>query len=198
MQCIAITLPERIPLVEKLANDIQMNIEIFNAVSGLLYLDKYEAFTHILKGEKITNGMIGCLESHIQILQDSQDNIVIFEDDCEFLENSMSFFHDLYDFDIICLGTNENVEYEFILGKQYLRVFRFWGTHALLIRQNAIKAVLETYEKYRNLKVFLPADWLYSYAIKEHNLKAYAPINPKRFFKQKNGLVSSVNGKIRD
>ena len=142
--------------------------------------------------------MIGCLESHIHILQDSQDNIVIFEDDCEFVEDSMTFFHDLHDFDILCLGTNENVEYEYIEGKEYLRVYRFWGTHALLIRQNAIKAVLETYEKYRNLKVFLPADWLYSYAIKEHNLKAYAPINPKRFFKQKNGLVSSVNGKIRD
>ena len=198
MECIAITLPERIPLVEKLAKDIQLPIEIFNAVSGLLYLDKYKDFIHILKGEKITNGMIGCLESHIQILQEveSKNNVLIFEDDCEFISDSVDFFP--LDFDIICLGTNENVEYEFIEGKEYLRVFRFWGTHAILVRQNAAKAVLETYEKYKNLKIFLPADWLYSYAIKEHNLKAYAPINAKRFFKQKNGLVSSVNGRVRD
>ena len=111
MECIAITLPERIPLVEKLAKDIQLPIEIFNAVSGLLYLDKYKDFIHILKGEKITNGMIGCLESHIQILQEveSKNNVLIFEDDCEFISDSVDFFP--LDFDIICLGTNENVEY---------------------------------------------------------------------------------------
>ena len=175
-------------------------IEIFNAVSGLLYVDKYKDFTHVLRNEKITNGMIGCLESHIQILQEIEPdkNLLLFEDDCEFIEDSMTFFHDLHDFDILCLGTNENVDYEILQGKNYLRIFRFWGAHALLIRQNAVKAVLETYEKYKNVKVFLPADWLYSYAIKEHNLKAYAPINPKQFFKQKSGLVSNTNGKIRN
>ena len=199
MECIAITLPNRLKLVEKLAKDIKLPVEIFNAISGLLYIDKYEGFTHILKGEKITNGMIGCLESHIQVLEEIEPdkNLLLFEDDCEFIEDSSSFFHDLHDFDIMCLGTNENVEFELFEGKDYVRIFRFWGAHAILLRENGIQAVLKTYEKYYNQKIFLPADWLYSYAIKEHNLNAYAPINPKRFFKQKSGLVSNVNGRIR-
>jgi GR25 family glycosyltransferase involved in LPS biosynthesis len=195
MDCVVITLPERILLVEKLMNDIQMPLTIFDAVSGLSYVNKYKDFKHILHSEKITEGMIGCLESHIQILKGAQYNVLIFEDDCEFVSDSNDFFID--DFDIMCLGTNENVEFELFEGKDYVRIFRFWGTHAILLRENGIQAVLKTYEKYYNQKIFLPADWLYSYAIKEHNLNAYAPINPKRFFKQKSGLVSSVNGRIR-
>jgi GR25 family glycosyltransferase involved in LPS biosynthesis len=194
MDCYAITLPERLELVTKLANDILMPINIFNAIKG--NLNNYKAFKHILSNEKITAGMIGCLESHIEILKNANRNIIIFEDDCEFVSDSKEFTPD--DFDILCLGTNENVEFQYIEGKDYLRVYRFWGTHALLIRFNAIEAILNTYEKYRNQKIFLPADWLYSYAIKEHNLKAYAPINPKQYFKQKSGLVSTINGKIRN
>jgi len=196
MDCVAITLPDRIKYVKKLAHDINMSITIFNAVSGLTYLDKYLGLKHILRSEMITAGMIGCLESHIQILKDATKTIIIFEDDCEYVSNSNDFRP--LDFDILCLGTNENVEFQYLEGKDYLQVFRFWGTHALILRQTAIKAVLETYEKYCKQKIFLPADWLYSYAIKEHNLIAYAPINPKQYFKQKSGLVSTINGKIRD
>jgi hypothetical protein len=196
MECFAITLPYRLHIVKKLENDIQYPITIFDAISGLSYLDKYEGFTHILIGKNITEGMIGCLESHIQILKNSKENVLIFEDDCEFVSNSVDFFP--LDFDIMCLGTNENVEFELLDGKHYLRVFRFWGTHALILRESAVKAVLETYEKYAKQKIFLPADWLYSYAIKEYNLKAYAPINPKQYFKQQSGLVSTVNGNLRD
>ena len=68
MDCLVITLPERLDLVKKLMNDIQMPLTIFDAVSGLSYVDKYKDFKHILRSEKITEGMIGCLESHIQIL----------------------------------------------------------------------------------------------------------------------------------
>jgi GR25 family glycosyltransferase involved in LPS biosynthesis len=194
MDCVAITLPERLSIVKQLEQDIKYPITIFNAIRG--NINDYNDFKHILPNEKITNGMIGCLESHIQILKSVEQNVLIFEDDCECLSNSNDFFVD--DFDIMCLGTNENVEFELLDGKDYLRVYRFWGTHAIILRETGIKAVLKTYEKYKNRKIFLPADWLYSYAIKEHNLKAYAPVNPKQYFKQKSGLVSSVNGKIRD
>jgi len=196
MECVAITLPDRLEYVEQLTQDINMDITIFNALSGLSFLDNYLGFKHVLQSEMITAGMIGCLESHIHILKESNKNVLIFEDDCEFVSNSKEFYP--LDFDILCLGTNENVEFQYLENnKHYLQVFRFWGTHALLLRQNAVKAVLDTYEKYKNLKIFLPADWLYSYAIKEHNLRAYAPMNPKQYFKQKSGLISSVNGKVR-
>lgn len=141
MDCVVITLPERILLVEKLMNDIQMPLTIFDAVSGLSYVNKYKDFKHILHSEKITEGMIGCLESHIQILKGAQYNVLIFEDDCEFVSDSNDFFID--DFDIMCLGTNENVEFELFEGKDYVRIFRFWGTHAILLRENGIQAVLK-------------------------------------------------------
>jgi GR25 family glycosyltransferase involved in LPS biosynthesis len=193
MDIVAITLEERLPIVKKLEEDIKQPITIFNALKG--NINSYNNFKHILPSQKITEGMIGCLESHLTILRNATRNTLIFEDDCVYVSDSSEFAP--IDFDILCLGTNENVEFTYIPNKNYLRVYRFWGTHALLIRHNAIKAILETYEKYKSKNIFLPADWLYSYAIKEHNLIAYAPKDPKQYFKQKSGLVSTINGKVR-
>ena len=196
MDIVSITLPERLEIVKQLEQNIKQPITIFNAIKG--DLTNYIDFKHILPNEKITSGMIGCLESHIEILKNAKRNILIYEDDCEFVSDCNEFMKTVPNYDILCLGTNENVEYTYINGKEYLKVYRFWGTHALLIRHNAISKILETYEKYNTKKIFLPADWLYSYAIKEKNLIAYAPVNPKQYFKQKSGLVSTINGKVRN
>ena len=195
MEFYAITLHERLSIVEKLQKDLKQKITIFNAIDGSIY-SMFDNFTHILKNEKITSGMVGCLLSHLIILRTTSSHITIFEDDCEFIgdKDELNDFINT-DFDILCLGTNENVDFEEDYNK--VKVTRFWGTHAIMIKRSAISAILQTSEKYYNQKIFLPADWLYSIAIKEYNLKCYAPKNPKQFFQQKIGLTSTINGKVR-
>jgi GR25 family glycosyltransferase involved in LPS biosynthesis len=196
MEVVAICLKERLPIIKTLEIKIQKPISIFNAILGAEYTSEFSGFKHVLERESITSGMIGCLLSHINILKNAKTDILIFEDDCEYISDYSEFIASAPEYDILCLGNNENVDYKLI--GSYVKVSRFWGTHALLIKHSCIDAILQTYEKYKNLKIFLPADWLYSYAIKENNLNAYAPINPKQYFKQKSGLVSTINGRLRN
>jgi len=188
--------------IDNLNLTLEIKINIFNAIDGANHVKTYENHKHILAGQSITPGMIGCLMSHLEILKNNTyDKFIIFEDDCEFVnvkENLNKYLLSIpNNYDIICLGTNENVD--FVPTKDFSKVHiqRFWGTHALLLTKKACVAILETYESYNNDKLFLPADWLYSRAITEHNLIAYAPGRPQIYFKQVSGLVSSINGKIR-
>jgi hypothetical protein len=65
------------------------------------------------------------------------------------------------------------------------------------VKKKAALAIIKTFEKYSKSKKFLPADWLYSYAIKDNNLIAYAPKNNMEFFNYKRGLYSVVANRIR-
>jgi len=196
MECVAITLPDRLEIMKILEKNIKNPIHIFNAIDGKQHIDEFKDFKHVLPSETISPGMIGCLLSHIEVLKNAKTNILIFEDDCEYVSDCSKFINQNPIFDILLLGTNENVDFT-LHGLNCVKVKRFWGTHALLIKYNTIEGILKIYEKYKLRKIFLPADWLYSYAIKEFNLRAYAPLNPKQFFKQKAGLVSTINNKVR-
>ena len=198
MKAVAITLPDRIELVKTLEKSLGYPITIFNAIKGGNYLDDFKDFKHPLPDETITPGMIGCLLSHMTILKETKEDILIFEDDCEYVSDYSEFIRNVPKFDILCLGTNENVDYKLEGNSNYVRIKQFWGSHAIIIKYSAIEAILKTYEKYKSRKRFLPPDWVYNYAIKQFNLRVYAPKNPKQFFKQKNGLASTANGLVRN
>ena len=74
-------------------------------------------------------------------------------------------------------------------------VRRFWGTHAVIVRRRAMLAILDMYQTSIQDGYGLPADWLYSYAIKRSSLRAYAPIVP--LVRQRPGLVSLISGNLR-
>jgi len=201
--CTSIWLPslsERYEIIKTLEKNIKKPIRIFNAIDGSLHTDKYVNYRHILKGQSINSGIIGCTLSHLEVLKNmNTDAIVIFEDDCTFhgdLVELNNFIKNAPEFDILCLGTSETVESKLVDNK-YVQIFRFWGTHALLIKAKAARAIIETFEKYSKSKKFLPADWLYSYAIKDNNLIAYAPKNNMEFFNYKRGIYSVVANRIR-
>jgi GR25 family glycosyltransferase involved in LPS biosynthesis len=203
--CVSIWLPsltERLPIIKTLETNLQTNIVIFHAFDGKDYVELYKDFKHILYGQKINAGMIGCVLSHLEVLKNTKsDTITIFEDDCVFhgnLEELHSFIQNAPPFDILCLGVSELVESTKTDDPNYLRAYRFWGTHALIIKEEAAKKIIETFKKYKSEKRFLPADWLYSYAIKEHNLKAYVPSNIYKYVTFKRGLYSTVSNRIRD
>ena len=190
---------ERVNAMKQLEIDLGVTINIFDAIEGKDYIHFINDFTHIRRDQEFTAGMFGCLLSHVEVLKSEFDSICIFEDDCEFIGNK----NELYDFivssppcDILCLGTNEHVDFT-PMNSSYVKVTRFWGAHAFIITKKAAIAVLKTYQHYMKQKLFLPADWLYSYTIAHHGLIAYAPTKPKQYFQQKIGLVSTATNGIR-
>lgn len=204
LQCYCIwlnSLRERGTIIENLEKSLQKVIFRFDAFDGEYYKASFLNYKHIVLNEKINSGMIGCLLSHIGLLEIVQhDKYIIFEDDCECvstLDNINTFIKSLPDYDIVCLSANEYVTYNSTEDTNVVSVKQFYGSHALILTKKAIVCILQTYNKHNDAKVFLPADWLYSIAIQEYNLKCYGPKNPKQFFKQKSGLVSYINGKVR-
>ena len=195
------TLTERLELINNLSKSLALDvpITIFHAIDGTKHIEEFKYFKHVRSTEKINAGMIGCVWSHLELLKNTKSDITIFEDDCTFhgnREELQSFINNAPEFDILCLGVSEDVETQVETG-EYNRIFRFWGTHALIVKQSAAQKIVSTFEKYASQQKFLPADWLYSYAIQEHNLKAYVPKKINRFFDYKRGIYSVVANRIR-
>jgi GR25 family glycosyltransferase involved in LPS biosynthesis len=198
--CVSIWLPtltERYELIKTLEKNLNTNISIFNAIDGTKYIEEFKEHKHILQGQQINPGMIGCVLSHLEVLKNSRSDTTIFEDDCIFnssIETLNSYISNAPDFDILCLDTSEIVESN-PYNSTYVKITRFWGTHALLIKKEAAKKIIETFENFSKKNIFLPADWLYSYSIKTHNLKAYGPV--KKMFDYKRGIYSVVANRVR-
>ena len=194
------SLTERLSLIKKLETDIGEPIHICRAIDGKDHVDLFHGFRHILSNKVITPGMIGCVLSHISLLRTVNENTMIFEDDCEFVGNKEelnTFLTELSNAHIVCLGASENVDYTLVPNKNYVSITRFWGTHAICVSKKAALAIIATFEKYYTHGIFLPADWLYSYAIKEYKLIAFAPQNTTQFVDYKRNIYSAVLNKIR-
>jgi GR25 family glycosyltransferase involved in LPS biosynthesis len=177
----------------------------FESVKGDEVFSKYAELKHPLATEKVSKGMMGCTESHLQLLKRGLESdskyLGILEDDVVFSVDKKEIEEWLeqlpYDWDIALVGTNENVRSSPINSKT-MKVTRFWGTHAFIVRKESISKIIRTYDLYTNVKkIACIADWWYSWAIQENNLNAYAPTNCNKFCKQKEGFVSYITGKIR-
>jgi hypothetical protein len=67
----------------------------------------------------------------------------------------------------------------------------------MLVNPRCCAKIMETFEEAKEAGIFLPADWMYNEAIRLKGLRVYGPTNPKRFFKQKEGLKSLITGNVR-
>ena len=97
---------------------------------------------------------------------------------------------------MLLLGANEYVESEAAPGA-YKRVKRFWGTHAVILSEKAMRAALQVFADAQKRGEFLPADWMYNEAIKQADLVCYGPAKLDMLCRQKPGLVSAITGKER-
>lgn len=175
----------------------------FEAVKGQEVLLKYSGLSHPHPPEPVSKGIMGCTESQYRVLRDFSDAefIGIFEDDVHFITERKEIEDWLQQlpegWDIAFLGTTEHVR-STPFNSETVKLTRFWGAHAVLFRKSSIPKVLATYDLYTNVKkmVCIP-DWWFSWAIQDHGLNAYAPLNGKKFCYQKDGLVSYLTGKIR-
>jgi len=187
----------------ELEKALDLPLQRFEAFSGLdgLKMFQLEDFPTMdgfprkhPNGGQSNEGVIGCTASHIKIIKDAiasnQPYCCIFEDDAEVVGNLDEYFtavDTLPPADIIILGCAP-------AGKSSTscasveKIEHFWLTHALVINRHAMIAILDTFICYVEAGYALPADWLYSYAIGDHKLVAYAPVEP--VIRQRPGFVS--------
>lgn len=201
---------ERLPIVERIKS-IFPALTIYPAKDGSEWLanpqiEKRHPWTKV----PVSQGNIGCTHSHIDLiyaaLKRGDKSIFIFEDDCEFsadvntekMGRYIHFSNHIGDpWDILLLGGTEYVESSPTSSAEYTRVGRFWGAHALILRERGMRAALKAFAESQRQGDFLPGDWLYNEAIRLDGLVCYGPADPFRFCKQKEGLLSYLTGEVR-
>ena len=193
---------EREDLVQRLEQ--MFGATRFDAILGSSVKEKYGHLQHPVSGQPIGLGIYGCIESHFQALKSLEDApteyVGIFEDDAVFqcerqeLEEWLQSLPQPWD--VALLGTTEHVR-STLVNDQTSKLTRFWGAHAVIFRKALLPNLFDTLSKYMRDGPLPIPDWWYAWAIQEHNLTAYAPNPPTRFCHQKEGLVSSLTGKIR-
>ena len=203
------TAVERKPLVARI-QELFPSLEMYSAKDGSQWLaDSKIQKAHPWTKQPVTKGCIGCTHSHIHLIHEAlskkQESLILFEDDCEFKadivrEDLTKYIHMANTlgepWDILLLGGTEYVESEAI-SPDYTKVGRFWGAHALILRERGMRAALKAFHASQQKGDFLPGDWLYNEAIRLDSLVCYGPADPFRFCKQKEGLLSYLTGKVR-
>jgi GR25 family glycosyltransferase involved in LPS biosynthesis len=199
------------PLVYNLEAKLGRPIEIFFAFDGKEWLDDPSIKKgHPLVNQEITQGNIGCTQSHLYLIRTSLmadlGGICIFEDDCTFTASpeEIQTFCEAAEkatdgkWDLLLFGATEYVNAKPDPKEDSLcRPSRFWGTHAVIVRPKAGLAIIDTFAEFQEKGIFPPADWLYSRAISKHGLICVGPKKPLALCCQKEGLLSLVTGRIR-
>lgn len=193
---------ERDPSIFYLEKALGRPIQRFDAISGEYLLDQGFPSKHPREPNPTSPGNIGCTASHVEILdaalRSEFTHCCIFEDDAEVVGAIQPYLNEVAHLpaaDVIFLGVNEIVEGEATEIQGIQRITRFWGTHAVIVSRKAMLAIFEVYTQSLKDGYALPADWLYSFAIKAQGLVAYAPsISTVR---QRPGLMSLTSGNVR-
>ena len=201
---------ERLPIVQRIKT-IFPALEVYAAKDG----SEWQANpainkAHPLTRKPVSQGNLGCTHSHIDLihraLKAGTSSLIIFEDDCDFKDEVdtaalMKYIHVANTlgepWDILLLGGTEYVESVATSSAEYKKVGRFWGTHALILRERGMRAALKAFAASQKAGDFLPGDWLYNEAIKLDGLVCFGPSDPFRFCRQKGGLVSYLTGAVR-
>jgi len=193
---------ERAPSIFYLETALGRQLQRFEAISGDYLIEQGFPTKHPRGPNPTSPGNIGCTASHIDILEaalrSGYEYCCIFEDDAEVVGAVKPYLAEvglLPAADLIFLGVNEIVDGEPSVNPGIHRVERFWGTHAVIVGRKAMTAIFEVYTQSLKDGYALPADWLYSFAIKEKGLIAYAPSIP--VIRQRPGLMSLTSGNVR-
>ena len=202
---------ERSTAIEALQRTFFMPLVVTPASNGEAWMrDATVSKRHVLAGQQVTQGMLGCAESHMNLLSrglhEGLDELAIFEEDCEFVVGGHTVKEWVdgvrasgVPWDILLLGANEYVNQPpvpTVVGGA-VKVGRFWGTHAMLVRARAAEAAIRTFTQSQKEGFFLPADWMYNEAIRREGLVVFGPPSPKALCRQIPGLVSAITGKVR-
>jgi len=198
---------ERLPVIEKLENDLGMKLTNFQAVDGVELLKTgFPTGCAHRAGSTRGPGDIGATVSHYKMcclgLEKGYEYLVIFEDDCllnksleqleYFLTISKMYLKSINkSFDLFLLGHGGCVEYD-MNTRFLLRSYNFNGAHALIVNQKLMKAYKDEFEATLAKSLVHSSDGLYSEVIKKYNLEAYGVIEGGTFFEQNQKLFSYI------
>ena len=136
------------------------------------------------------DGNRGCTLSHYHIYKQipEDEDLLIFEDDCEILDPSfVSYIEEkkaLYD--VIFIGVNS-------LGVDINKRVCSYGTHAMWISRKALNTFIQHFPKAKAKAI----DNIWNELEHIYKLKYFRPKDNNRFVKQKEGLISYITGKPR-
>jgi len=132
--------------------NVDLNAESLS-VSARDDLIEVEKLGYRNKHYQLTKGAIGCYKSHIrvwkQIMSDPNiDVALVFEDDTKVPHDLQQLIntkmnHAPPDWDIVLLGLSCHSCSGISENKDFLKVNRFWLTHAYLINRNAIQKIFD-------------------------------------------------------
>ena len=164
---------------------IHMNdsIERKDLVASLIELTGATVFDAL----KRENGAEGCWASHTKIYknQPKNEDLLIFEDDCEIIDNSFMNYVEINKtmYDIIYIGVNRTFVKDDKLWS--------WGTHAMWINNKSLQLFLK-FKNERNI-----VDHVWNEVAHKYNLKVLRPDPIDKYVRQKIGLKSYITGNIR-
>lgn len=190
---------EREPFIHGVEARLGFLLQRMEAIDGGILVAQGFPRKHPHEPFPTSPGNIGCTASHITLLdsflKSKFEHVCIFEDDAVAEGDLLGFLKSVEKpWDLLFFGVNEIVDGEPI-GIGLWKVRRFWGTHAVVVSRRGAEAILDTYTKSIQDGYALPADWLYSWAIRDHGLLALCPGHP--LVTQARGIVSVISGNLR-
>lgn len=175
---------ERKPLIAKMEAKLGTPIRIHSASDGSASMqDPSFSKAHIETGATVTQGAIGCLESHIAVLDEfasSGDKYrLILEDDTVFFKGA-DYIRELVahadtcgDWDMLYLAYSSSRGHRRIASTRLMRMQFVCGTYAMLLKKSAIPKLKKALQVTQSSGRFYPADWVYSKAIESSDLIAF-------------------------
>lgn len=202
---------EREAAIVNLQQATQTQLAIFKATDGKEAVAKgHPVVCGLEKGKVRTAGEVGCLLSHIEVIQQAYlaglEYIIVFEDDCqvgrEFTPinffgwlNSVKTFFEAFSWpgsrDLILLATGGTYD-QIPLTQFFKGTKRFNCTHAYLMGRGMMKKVIETHEFILKKGQIVPIDGLLGLILQADKKYAVTPTVDDAFFKQDRSLKSYV------
>jgi GR25 family glycosyltransferase involved in LPS biosynthesis len=176
---------ERKALIATMEANLGTPIRICSASDGSASMrDPSFSKAHIEPGATVTQGAIGCLESHIAVLDEfassGDEYRLILEDDTVFFKGAdyirelVAHAHTCGDWDMLYLAYSGCDTNRRIVSNRLMRMGFVCGTYAMLLKKSAIPKLKKALQETRSSGRFYPADWVYSKAIESYRLIAFA------------------------
>jgi GR25 family glycosyltransferase involved in LPS biosynthesis len=175
---------ERMALITAMEAKLGVPIRIHSASDGSASMQNPSfSKAHIQPRSTVTQGAIGCFESHVALIEEfarsGDEYRLILEDDTVFFKD-LKYIRDLMAhadtcgaWDMLYIGYSSRHENKRIVSERLMRLGFVCGTYAMLLRRSAIPKLKKTLDEIRSGGRFYPADWVYSRAIESYNLIAF-------------------------
>jgi len=149
--------------------------------NGLVEIIKNKTNAVVFPAILMEDGVEGCHSSHKQIYLKSKNDVLVFEDDCEILnENFLEILKFKDQYDLIYIGINKKIS----SGS--------YGSHAMWISDLAKKCFIDC-----NQSITFPVDIAWNNVEQQYKLKTYRPEPVNKYVQQRLGLRSIITNRIR-